>query len=429
MSNCEAYAADDGIFGVKDTRTIATQDKHKAQVAALQIACRVNQDNVSSTLYMAQVSIATGTEETLPRRRRRCLLVRILRRAHHPPPLLLLRHHQLARLERGGGVGLLRQEGVVEDGGAGQDVVVTDEGVVGLRREDRVVDALGLGQADRLAVDNGERVRLETRDNLDVRALSVGSGGQGAVGSDRQRGEGREGQSRVGARAGGNELRGNRVHLVEVEGSVLGAGPRRVLVDGRVEPALVARLSGEDRTGHSHVGGLGDARGGAEVGRDTDVLDDGREADKRLDVGDAKVVGAGGGGSGTERASEDSNVLGLVAGDLLNAVADPVGVAGRGEVGLGKLVEVLRGSAPDSHHEQETNLVVEGVLEVLQGQGVLEDLHVGDGGALGGGRSEGRGGEERGSGSGGLHFGWFGWARERCKECDKLVDYRRLVGK
>lgn len=124
------------------------------------------------------------------------------------------------------------------------------------------------------------------------------------------------------------------------------------MLDGRLDPALVTSLGGEDRTGNGNVGGVGDVLSGTEVGRGTDVLDDRGEGDESRRGGQAKVVLARLGGSVSEGTGEERDVVTLVGGDLLNAVADPVGEALTHELLLGELAE---------------GLLVEGVLEVLEG--------------------------------------------------------------
>ena len=118
-------------------------------------------------------------------------------------------------------------------------------------------------------------------------------------------------------------------------------------------------LGSEDGTGNGHVGGVGDGTGGTEVGRDTDVLNEGGETDKRVDVGDGELVLARLGGSVSDGPREESDVLGLVLSNVLNSVSDPVWVAGAHEVVLRELGEVGG---------------VEVVLEVLEGQSELENV-------------------------------------------------------
>ena len=105
--------------------------------------------------------------------------------------------------------------------------------------------------------------------DLDVGAVGRGSGGDGTIGSDGKSRECLDGEGGVAGWARGDESRGDRVDLVEVEGSVLGTGPTAVLLDGRVEPSLVTSLSGEDGPGNGDVGLLGDELSGSEVSRDT----------------------------------------------------------------------------------------------------------------------------------------------------------------
>jgi hypothetical protein len=103
---------------------------------------------------------------------------------------------------------------------------------------------------------------------------------------------------------------------------------------------------------------IGDERGSAEVRRGADALDCLRERDEALRVRVREAVVAGRHGVGAERAREERDVAGLVRRDLLEAAADPVGVAG--------LLERLR-------IEFGERLVVQGVLEVLERECILED--------------------------------------------------------
>lgn len=201
------------------------------------------------------------------------------------------------------------------------DIPVVDIGVVASAGQNSVVDALDSGQRN-LAVLDGVHVGRETRNDLHERAVEAGVGRDGAVGTDGQSGEGLEGQSAVRRGARLDKGRSDREDLVKVQGGVLGARPARVLEDGRVDPGLVAGLGSEDRAGDGDVGLLGDAGSGAEVGRDTDVLDEGREAKEGLDVGHGELVRAGLDGSGAEGAREEGDVLGFVLGDLRDTVAD-----------------------------------------------------------------------------------------------------------
>lgn len=108
-------------------------------------------------------------------------------------------------------------------------------------------------------------------------------------------GERLDGEGRVGGRARGDEGRGERVDLVEGQGGVKGLG-EGLLGEVGADVGRVARLDGQDgaRGGEVRLGH--DVGGGAEVGGDADALEDGGGGEEALDVGVAKVVGAGGGG-------------------------------------------------------------------------------------------------------------------------------------
>lgn len=73
--------------------------------------------------------------------------------------------------------------------------------------------------------------------------------------------------------------------LVERQGSVKGSTPGVLVVDGRVDPRVVARLGGQDGTRGGKVILVLDEMSGTEVGRDTDTLEDGGEGHKGGDVG------------------------------------------------------------------------------------------------------------------------------------------------
>lgn len=119
-------------------------------------------------------------------------------------------------------------------------------------------------------------------------------------------------------------------------------------------------LGGEDGSGDGDVGWLGDVGGSTKVSGDTDVLDDGGETHERDWVDDGgERVGAWLGSSGTDCAGEESDVLSLVACNVLDSVSDPVRVTGVHEVGLGELAQ---------------EVMVEVVLEVLERERVLQDV-------------------------------------------------------
>jgi hypothetical protein len=94
----------------------------------------------------------------------------------------------------------------------------------------------------------------------------------------------------------------------------------------------VSGLGGEDGSSNGNVGGVGDGRSGTEVGRDTDILNDGGQGGERPDVGDGELVGTRLGGSGSESTGEDLDVGLFVFTNLGNSSSDPVGETGVGEV-------------------------------------------------------------------------------------------------
>lgn len=120
-------------------------------------------------------------------------------------------------------------------------------------------------------------------------------------------------------------------------------------------------LGGEDGTGGGEVVGVGDLVGSSKVSGDSDVLDGGGETEERVDVGVGELVRASIGGGISEGGGEESDVASLVHRDLSDSSSDPGGLASGDEGSLVELAESLR---------------VEGVLEVLEGQGVVEDLRV-----------------------------------------------------
>ena len=110
------------------------------------------------------------------------------------------------------------------------------------------------------------------------------------VSSDGQRAKGLDGQSGVGVRTRLDERGGDRVDLVETEGSVVRTLPWLLLEHRGRLPRLVSRLDRQDRASDGEVGLVGDVLGGAEVGGRSDVLDQVSEGDERVDVGVWAVV-------------------------------------------------------------------------------------------------------------------------------------------
>jgi hypothetical protein len=237
------------------------------------------------------------------------------------------------RLESGVGVRDLGVEGVEVDERTSEDVgVVRDLGSILLRGEDGVRDTLDLGEALDLASLDGEGVGSEARVDGNELALDVDGRSDGTVSSNGECWEGLDGKGGVGGWALGDEGSGDRVDAVESEGSVVRSGPSGALLDGRSQPSLVSGLGGEDGSGNSEVGGVGDGRGGTEVGRDTDVLNDGSQGGEGPDVGDGELVRTRLGGSVSESSGEDGDVRSLVLADLRDSSSDPVGETGGLEV-------------------------------------------------------------------------------------------------
>lgn len=128
----------------------------------------------------------------------------------------------------------------------------------------------------------------------------------------------------------------------------------------------MAGFHGQDGASCGQIGCTHNVCRGAQVGADAHAFEDGGSRDEALDVGDTKVVRAGGhwGCAGLgEGAGQKGNVGGLVRGDFLQ-----VGVKGRVKTGRceGGFVELLE------------TLLIEGVFEMLEGEGIVEDVGVGD---------------------------------------------------
>jgi hypothetical protein len=182
--------------------------------------------------------------------------------------------------------------------------------------------------------------------------------------------------------------------------------------DGAGEEALVTGLDGEDRSSNGAVKRVSDVLVGTDVGGDTNVLEEGREGDEGLHVGEGEGVLAGGNGVVTEGSGKKLDVRALVLGDLRDTSSDPVGVAGGLEVGSGELGK---------------SLGVVGGLEVLEGEGVLKNLKVGGlgrSGLSGNGGSDREASSDEGGESEQLHCDeWFGFWVVECVEwcCERIV--------
>lgn len=145
-------------------------------------------------------------------------------------------------------------------------------------------------------------------------------------------------------------------------------------------------LRGEDATSSGEDNLVGDRTGGAEIRRNTDVLDDGaqggelvrsavratgegehmdaihwvRENVQFVLAGRDKLVG-GGAGHGSEDRLNNFDVVGFVVGDLLKASTDV-----RREAVVGEILGF----------ELHEGIAVERVLEVFEGEGEVEDLGI-----------------------------------------------------
>lgn len=118
----------------------------------------------------------------------------------------------------------------------------------------------------------------------------------------------------------------------------------------------MAGLDGQDGASSREVSIVGDVLGGTEVGRDTDTLEELRGGDEAVNSSQAKVVGASLHGLVTESLGQEGDVVLLLTADLLVSVVD-----------VSRVSSGLKGSLGGKV------LVVEGALEVLEGQGVVED--------------------------------------------------------
>lgn len=127
----------------------------------------------------------------------------------------------------------------------------------------------------------------------------------------------------------------------------------------------MAGLHCQDRARGRQVGCAHDVCGRAQVGADAYTFEDRGCRDEVCHVRDAEVVRAGGYGGCAgfhESGGQEGNVRHFVGGDFFQ-----VGVEGRVEaagceVGLGEVFETF---------------LVEGVFEVLEGEGIVEDVGVG----------------------------------------------------
>lgn len=176
-----------------------------------------------------------------------------------------------------------------------------------------------------------------------------------------QFGECLDGQDWVALGARLDEWCSERVDFVEVKGVVEWLRERR-RVDLRAEVGAVTGLDAEDGGSLGQVLAVGDEVGSASVGGNADTLEDCSGLDEALWRQCAKVVLAcldwlltG----GLEGGGQDGNVGVLVLGDVLEILVEGVlRETSVGHVLCRELAQAVR---------------VEGGLEVLEGQGVVED--------------------------------------------------------
>lgn len=175
-----------------------------------------------------------------------------------------------------------------------------------------------------------------------------------------------DGKRGIGARAGSDEGGCEGVDGIETERGAVGVRgrdfPEVETLDGGVEG-----FGDEDGAGDAEVGLAGDEAGAAEVGGCADALEHRGEGDEgfRVRVGEVVRAGCDGGGAGGhDGRGEELDVLFFVVGDVLEVVVVVGAEAGAEEVGLGHALYAA---------------FVEGVLQMLQGEGILQDVEVGDG--------------------------------------------------
>lgn len=192
-------------------------------------------------------------------------------------------------------------------------------------------------EADKLTSgDRPSGVDLQTRESLDV-------------------------ESRVAGRAGSDERVGHGVDLIRREWVVLGLRVRRQR-ERRAKVRSVASLDGQDTAGGCEVVFVGNLPRGTQVGRSTNAFEDLGCGYEGGDAGDAEGVGAflhRCGADGLQRGGEEFDVVGLLGCDDFDVVVEGGVEACRCEGGLGEVGQAL---------------AVEGVLEVLEGKGVVENV-------------------------------------------------------
>ena len=228
--------------------------------------------------------------------------------------------------------------------------------------------------------------RSEEGDSVTSHDGSLGLGVKG------QLGEGLDGELGVALRAAGDELGGQGENLVVGEGSIERLSEGDLLVAG-ADVRGVTGLDGEDGASGGEVGLARDVGGSAEVGRDTDTLEDRGSGEEGLDAVVAELVLALSDGLSTgllESRGQEIDVSLLVRANALDVVVESLVEASV----LKSLLVVLL----------ET-LAVEGVLKVLKSQSIVQDGGIINLGSTLGGSSVGQASGEDGSGNlGEMHY-------------------------
>lgn len=126
----------------------------------------------------------------------------------------------------------------------------------------------------------------------------------------------------------------------------------------------MTRFDGQNRAGCCEVFSAHDVGCSTQIGADTDTLENGIEHDEGFGVADAKVVGAccdWGGAGFFQSVGQESNMGHFVEGDGLQVSVKGGVESGTSEVGFAVIGETL---------------TVESVLEMLEGESIVEDVCV-----------------------------------------------------
>lgn len=221
---------------------------------------------------------------------------------------------------------------------------------------------LGLGVAT--GSDKVRSLRIDAGGDLEGQDLTSSLGAGWGDGDGWESHEALEDLERASGAswAASDEWCSQREDLVEVQGDVEWRRERRQswgLVLAQV--GGVTGLHRQDRSCGSEVVGALDELGSTQVCTDTNALEDIGNSQERGHISEAEVVCAlrnGSGTSGSQTSSEEVDVSLLIELDLLQVVQEGCLESSGLEVGQGELGD---------------GLAVEGVLQVLEGQSILED--------------------------------------------------------